>query len=217
MENKMDRNHQENRGENIRQRLSTHGVRRGLISLMLIAILLAAMSLSGCSTGDTSEEEGTASELGCLASFSADTLSGGTFTQDDIAKKDITVINFWQSSCPPCISEMPALAELEKSLPDNVQLITVFLDGASNKDQAQAILDNAGYEGITLISFSDDLLTVCQNLQFTPTTVLADSEGNLVGDAIIGSSGNLSQTYLEAINKALEEEGKETISLEDNQ
>ena len=50
---------------------------------------------------------------------------------------------------------------------------------------------------------------------YTPTTVLADSQGALVGEAIIGGQADLSAAYLEAVNQALEAGGKDAISLED--
>ena len=49
---------------------------------------------------------------------------------------------------------------------------------------------------------------------YTPTTVLANSDGTLVGEAIIGGQADLSATYLEAVNQALTAGGKEEISLE---
>lgn len=81
----------------------------------LFSIVLAInMITTGCSKETNKEDsensliqnennkiflEGTASEFGSLQSFSADTLDGGTFTQKDIAAKDITVINFWSLMC----------------------------------------------------------------------------------------------------------------------
>lgn len=162
--------------------------------------------------GETQTEQGAAS-LGSLASFSADTLDGGAFTQDDIAAKDVTAVNFWALSCGPCIAEMPDLAALEKALPDNVQLITVCLDGAGSEDILQDTLDEAGFTGVTLISGDGDLASLAGNLMYTPTTVFADSEGNLVGDALIGSPENLSETYLEAINQVLAAGGKDAVDL----
>ncbi len=197
------------------------------LSLLLAAVLALAL-LTGCGgkqASDSSTEDQTvpnepagkegAAALGSLASFSAGTLDGGTFTQEDIAAKDVTVLNFWALTCPPCIAEMPDIADFEKALPDNVAMLTVCLDGYGNEDSVKEVLENAGFEGVTLITGDGDLLDLANNLMYTPTTVLADSQGALVGEAIIGGQADLSAAYLEAVNQALEAGGKDAISLED--
>lgn len=197
------------------------------LSLLLAAVLALAL-LTGCGgkqASVSSPEDQTvpnepagkegAAALGSLASFSAGTLDGGTFTQEDIAAKDVTVLNFWALTCPPCIAEMPDIADFEKALPDNVAMLTVCLDGYGNEDSVKEVLENAGFEGVTLITGEGDLLDLANNLMYTPTTVLADSQGALVGEAIIGGQADLSAAYLEAVNQALEAGGKDAISLED--
>ncbi|MCI9011439.1 MAG: TlpA family protein disulfide reductase [Oscillibacter sp.] len=197
------------------------------LSLLLAAVLALAL-LTGCGgkqASDSSTEDQTvpnepagkegAAALGSLASFSAGTLDGGTFTQEDIAAKDVTVLNFWALTCPPCIAEMPDIADFEKALPDNVAMLTVCLDGYGNEDSVKEVLENAGFEGVTLITGDGDLLDLANNLMYTPKTVLADSQGALVGEAIIGGQADLSAAYLEAVNQALEAGGKDAISLED--
>lgn len=197
------------------------------LSLLLAAVLALAL-LTGCGgkqASDSSTEDQTvpnepagkegAAALGSLASFSAGTLDGGTFTQEDIAAKDVTVLNFWALTCPPCIAEMPEIADFEKALPDNVAMLTVCLDGYGNEDSVKEVLENAGFEGVTLITGDGDLLDLANNLMYTPKTVLADSQGALVGEAIIGGQADLSAAYLEAVNQALEAGGKDAISLED--
>lgn len=198
------------------------------ISLFLGVLLIVTLS-AGCGgkkaseppAGDPSpaqespEEAEGAAALGSLASFTAGTLDGGTFTQEDVAAKDVTVFNFWALTCPPCIAEMPDIAAFEKALPDNVAMVTVCLDGYGNEDSVREVLENAGFEGVTLISGEGDLLDLAGNLMYTPTTVLADSGGTLVGEAIIGGQADLSAAYLEAVNQALEAGGKDAVSLED--
>ncbi len=197
---------------------------------LLLCAALAAGALSGCSgekdpppSSDApavqSEEgsqpaAGTAAQIGSLKSFSAATLDGDSFTQDDIAANDLTVINFWALTCGPCIVEMPDLAEFSNALPDNVQVVTVCLDAMGNEDVARSVLDEAGFAGATLVSGDGDLAALVENLMYTPTTVFANSEGSLVGDAIIGGQADLSGTYLAAVNAALKAEGKAEVSLE---
>ena len=203
------------------------------ILAMTLSAILALGVLAGCGGGnapeqpaDTAQPENTAQSedtardgqdagtgLGTLASFTAGTLDGGTFTQDDIMAKDVTVINFWALSCGPCIVEMPDLAEFAGALPDNVQLVTVCLDGNGNEDTAREVLEKAGFDGVTLISGSGDLLDLSRNLMYTPTTVFVDGEG-MVADADISRQEDLSGTFLAAVNAVLEGSGKAEISLE---
>lgn len=75
-------------------------------------------------------------------------------------------------------------------------------------------MSEAGYEGVTLLSGDGDFKDICDNIQYTPTTVVVDAEGNLVGDAIIGGQEDLSGTFLTAVNAALKANGKAEISLE---
>ena len=175
----------------------------------------AASSVVSSSAPDTSDSsENLASQLGSLESFSAVTLEGESFTQDDIAAKDATVINFWALTCRPCIAEMPDLAAFAGALPDNVQVITVCLDGAGNEETVQSVLDEAGFTGVTLVAGDGDLVDLAWNVIYTPTTVCADSEGKLIGKTIIGGQRDLEGTLLTAVNEVLKDGGKAEISLE---
>lgn len=153
-------------------------------------------------------------EFGNLREFEALALDGSTFTQEDFAHKDITVINFWALSCGPCLAEMPDLAAFGKELPDNIRLMTVCLDGSGNEEYVQYVMEQTEFEGTTLLSGNGDLLSFCQELQYTPTTVLVDQAGNAVGYAIIGGRENLAESYTECINTALAELGKDEISID---
>ena len=158
----------------------------------------------------------TDNEGGILQSFEAKTLDEGIYTQEDFAEKDVTIINFWATFCGPCLAEMPDIAEFEKSLPDNVQLITVCLDGEGDMEGVKSILDDAGYEGVTLLSGKGDFEEVCGEILYIPTTILVDQNGNMLGDAIIGGQADLAETYMTAINNALLSMGKAEMNGEAN-
>lgn len=165
-------------------------------------------------SGSDGEGESEEHPFSDLREFRAAALDGSTFTQENFGDRDVTAINFWALSCRPCIAEMPDLAELERALPDNVQLITVCLDGSGNEELVQYVLEESGYEGITLLAGDGDMLTLAQELQYTPTTLFFDSEGNAVGDVIIGGRENLTEDYTACINDILSGMGKEEIVLE---
>ena len=146
-----------------------------------------------------------------LTDFSAGTLDGGTFTAADFAGRDLTVINIWATFCGPCLSEMADLAAFEKTLPENVRLITLCTDAHGQKDTVQSILDEAGYTGVTLVSFDGDLNDLLNDVLYVPTTLFFDENGVCVGTEMIGAQDDFAAAYTEAINNTLALLGKETI------
>lgn len=144
-------------------------------------------------------------------SFTATTLDGGEYTSDSFSEADVTVINIWSLTCGPCIREMPEIAEYAKTLPDNIRLITWCLDGAYDVEYTKELLSSSGYEGITIIGGDGDLEKMYADIMYTPTTLFVDSAGNIVGEALIGSPSNLSETYTDLINNTLTALGKDEM------
>lgn len=192
------------------------------LCLVCLAGLLAAGCGNGAAPKESPDQSGTVQSSETqqqegkpgLRSFSAETLDGGTFTQDDLAAVDLTMVNFWGTFCSPCIAEMPDLAEFAGVLPENVQLITICVDGEFAKEDARTLLDQAGFEGITLTKGDGDYEEMLENILAVPTTLFLDAEGNVVGDVVEGGGlSDFSGFYLEKINEALLACGKEEISL----
>lgn len=175
--------------------------------LCVLALLLLAAGCAG------TEEEKTTQETFALSDFSADTLSGGSFTPAELQAKDVTIVNFWSLLCAPCIQEMPDLAAFEKNLPENVRLVTVCLDGAGSEEAVTEILQTAAYQGVTLLRGEGDYETLCRSIRYTPTTLFLDAQGKLVGKTLIGTQNDLAKTYLSVVNQVLKDQGKTEITL----
>ena len=65
-----------------------------------MAVLLALSSV-GCGGKQELQQENSGSVF--LQSFEAETLDGGSFTQEDLSERDVTIFNFWALTCGPCI------------------------------------------------------------------------------------------------------------------
>lgn len=155
---------------------------RKVTALAIGTILSFGLFFGGCSGKEDSNKdsqagsdvEADAESDAELAKFVAKTLSGDSYTQDDLAEVDVTLFNFWATYCAPCIREMPEVAAFVKKLPDNVRIVTVCLDGQGNEEKAEEILAEAGFEGTTLIAgvtFEEDagdFKTLCRNIMYTP-------------------------------------------------
>ena len=146
-----------------------------------------------------------------LKNFTAQTLDGGTFTAENFKGYDVTIMNIWGTYCAPCREEMPQLGSFSQSLPNNIQFITLCVDAQQKKTDAKDILSSAGFKGATLISASDDLITLYNKIQYVPTTLFFDSQGNCIGEEIIGGQSNVSGAYTKILNSILTEMGKETL------
>lgn len=158
------------------------------------------------------EQETDRTQFSNIKTFTAKTLDGGTFTQEDIAAKDVTVINFWSLLCGYCVDELPDIAKYSATLPDNVQIITVCLglDGKAEIEAAKSTLQDAGFTGITLMEGDGDFSTVCDEVQYTPTTIFVDKDGNTVGDAITTAmeADQMVEAYTQHINDTLKAMGQ---------
>lgn len=49
------------------------------------------------------------------------------------------LVNFWTTWCPPCLNELPTLAELQRRHPDDVQILGISLDNYSQGPLAESI------------------------------------------------------------------------------
>ena len=147
-----------------------------------------------------------------LCSFTARTLDGGSFTAADLSGADVTVINIWQTSCGPCIREMPEIAEFAATLPDSVRVMTWCLDADYSPDSQQLsdFMQECKFTGITLTSGDGDMQTLLEQLMYTPTTVFLDSSGHQLCEPLIGA-GNVAEQYTEHINAGLKKLGKDQI------
>ncbi|MBR3225861.1 MAG: TlpA family protein disulfide reductase [Atopobiaceae bacterium] len=148
------------------------------------------------------------SNYASLSSFAAKTLDGKTFTQDDLAKADVTLINFWGVYCPYCLDEMPEIAAWAKTLPKNVQVITVCTDYDSDPQSAAEVIEDAGLACPTLVGGTGDFAQLSTDVMYLPTTLVVDSTGKVIGDVLEGAPQNIGAAYGQMINAALKAQGK---------
>lgn len=181
---------------------------RKLLNCVALALVLALLC-AGCAA---LAEPGDA--LPGLNHFTAQTLDGQTFTEADLAAADLTVVNIWSVTCPPCIQELPELAALGGALPQNVRLIGLCYDAYMAEDEVKEFLSEIGFTGATLTDGEGDYVTLLGQVMYTPTTLFLDAEGNPAGEPLIGSPEDVRGTYLEKINAALEALGKPAVALE---
>ena len=150
-----------------------------------LPLLVAAVLLAGCSTGDDAVDvnnggefrfvAGTAAgdvipeaERAAAPGFGGRLLGGGDFSSTELAG-EIAVLNFWGSWCPPCRVETPQFQEVYAEVRD--QGVTFLGLNVKEVDEqfAQAFVDSEGIEFPSLYDpagevAQDDLRAVIDQL-----------------------------------------------------
>jgi thiol-disulfide isomerase/thioredoxin len=88
-----------------------------------------------------------------------------------------TVVNFFASTCAPCVKEMPALETVHRGLQEQVAFLGLAV--GDRPEDAQALVDQTG---VTYPTALDNDGAVIDALEGTllPTTVLLDADGEVV-------------------------------------
>jgi thiol-disulfide isomerase/thioredoxin len=66
--------------------------------------------------------------------------------------KEAVLVNFWATTCAPCLKEFPMIVELSNKYKDNgIKIYFVTTDWTDYKDRAIAFLEKQGVKGVTFI------------------------------------------------------------------
>ena len=140
------------------------------------------------------EQGAPASDFAPDLRFSTTALDGTAFDESFFAEHTLTMINFFEPWCPPCIAELPELQKLSETYADKgFAILGVF----STEDGVEAVLADAQvtYPALRYVSAFDPFQT-----GYVPTTIFVDGRGRIVGETKIGSN---SYAGWEAIVKEL--------------
>ena len=127
-------------------------------------------------------------------SFEGKDLNGNTVKSDDLFSKNaVTVVNFWFTTCNPCVGELTELDALNKELAEKggaligVNTFTLGGDEAAISE-AKDVLAKKGatYQNVYFDS-DGEAGKFTANIFAYPTTYVVDRNGNIVGDPIVGA------------------------------
>ena len=160
------------------------------------------------STGSKTDD----SSLPKFPAFEGKDLDGNTVKSSDLfSGKAVTVVNFWFTTCGPCVGELGDLDALNKELSGKggalIGINAFTLDGneAAISD-AKDVLTQSGatYQNVYFDSGSEAGKFV-ENVYAYPTTYVVNRSGRIVGDPIVGAITSKAQAdALQAqIDKAL--------------
>ena len=144
--------------------------------------------------------------------FEGKDLNGNTVKSDKLFSGNaVTVVNFWFTTCNPCVGELAELDALNKKLAEKggtligVNTFTLGGDEAAISEAKDVLMKKgATYQNVYFASDSE-AGKFTSNILAYPTTYVVDRSGNIVGEPIVGAITEKKQaeTLQKLIDQAL--------------
>ena len=142
--------------------------------------------------------------------FEGKDLDGNPVKSDELfSGNTVTVVNFWFTTCNPCVGELAELDALNKELAEKggslIGVNTFTLDGDEAAiSEAKDVLAKKGatYQNVYFDS-DGEAGKFTTNIFAYPTTYVVDRSGNIVGEPIVGAITEKKQA--ETLQKLIEQ------------
>ena len=167
------------------------------------------MSMPAGSDTSTPPDDGSMQKF---PAFEGKDLDGNTVKSDELFSANaVTVVNFWFTTCNPCVGELSELDALNKELAEKggslIGVNTFTLDGDEKAiAEAKDVLAKKGatYQNVYFASDGEAGKFTASIFAY-PTTYVVDRNGNIVGDPIVGAvtEKNQAEALQAQIDKAL--------------
>ena len=167
------------------------------------------MSMPAGSDTSTPPDDGSMQKF---PAFEGKDLDGNTVKSDELfSGNTVTVVNFWFTTCNPCVGELAELDALNKELAEKggslIGVNTFTLDGDEAAiSEAKDVLAKKGATYQNVYFGSDgEAGKFTTNIFAYPTTYVVDRSGNIVGEPIVGAITEKKQaeTLQKLIDQAL--------------
>ena len=163
------------------------------MKLRILPILLVAAVLSGCGRTVRPETDAGApppAEAAPAARptdpagydgflFSTTDRDGETWDQSVFSSHALTMINFWEPWCGPCVGEMADLQKLQEAYADRGLLILGVYQTPGMESDVDAVLESTG-AAYPILHYTGEF-DIFQS-GYVPTTVFLDAGSHVIGE-----------------------------------
>lgn len=202
-------------------------MRKNILLVGLIGLL--SISLVACSSNNVEEEEIEVNNTDVVEEtdsepedqeaevesstlfkdLDTEDLNGETYDYSFFEDKKLTMVNTWNIGCPPCVAELPVLAQISEEYQDQeFAVLGLYFNGtptfqSGELDEIQKMIEEAGAD-YPHLKMNEDMLQTeeMSNLLGVPTTFFVNRRGEIV-DTEVGAHDY--ETWKSIIDSTLEE------------
>lgn len=144
------------------------------------AVASVCLSLAACGPASAGGAPATAARQGGAPDFALPSLDGKTVRLSDYAGKTV-LIDFWSTTCDPCMAEMPHLVELyNKHKDEGFVVLAISLDGPESRALVGSMAHDRGMVFPVLLDEETTVVARYNPKREMPFAVLIDRNGSIV-------------------------------------
>lgn len=177
-------------------------------SMVVCMAMVIMLSLTACGAKDRKSEE--MEKMDMFPAFDGKDLEGNEINSKELFSGNaVTVVNFWFTTCGPCVGELTELDTLNKELEEKGGMvigINAFTLGGDETEisEAKNLLEakEVSYQNVYFDKDSE-AGSFAQGIEAFPTTYVIDRNGNIVGEPIVGAV--TAETQMDTLKKMIDE------------
>jgi len=165
-----------------------------LVGALASSLIACSGSQSGASSPTGGSPDGSSGALmtsgggkssggskGSAPDFTLPSLDGKNVSLSDYTGKNVILIDFWSTTCDPCLVEMPHIVAIyEKFKAKGFIVLAVSLDGPETRSQVSAVVHDKKMTFPVLLDEETSVVARYNPKKDMPFSVLIDKNGNIV-------------------------------------
>jgi peroxiredoxin len=154
----------------------------GAAALLALGVAsCGAESTQGPGAQSTPGSSGTPAAQGSAPDFSLKATDGRTVHLSDYLGKSVVLIDFWSTTCDPCLAEMPHLVDLYKAKKDKgFVVLAISLDGPESLADVNRVVHDKEMIFPVLLDQETTVVARYNPKREMPFAVLIDKTGAIV-------------------------------------
>ena len=158
-----------------------HHRSEGRMKLGALGVLLACAGALGCGPEAAAGPGAAAPSAAAAPDFTLQSTDGKTVRLSDYLGKSVILIDFWSTTCQPCMAEMPHLVELYKAnKAKGFVVLAISLDGPESLGDVNRVVHDKEMIFPVLLDQETTVVARYNPKRELPFSVLIDRAGNIV-------------------------------------